>query len=387
LKAYRTVDIHTKMELPVDYSSLVSGILDDCLEVKPEDAVWISSWDYTLDLASALESGCVKRGCPHMMTVQFEDTWFRSISRLPNRQLQQVPPQMRAALAKTDCFIFTMGPRKPIPWNSIPKRKRGLVSIWLDTRYDKSPYAREWTKICKLHGVRVLAIEATLATPERAKALGLNYREWKEVMFQGCLADHREIARRSRGLAKVLSGNGRVRISTPSGTELTFALDRRPVEVSDGMATKAKAKDSEVTFLPAGSVEVSVNEESAEGKVVYDAPVRIGNQTIQDLEIDLKDGDIHRHRAATGGDVFEQYLRGSGRDAGRFAFFGFGLNPKLRHGYTQDDKVLGGVTLGFGDNRTMGGRNQASQQWWASLTRAMVTVKGIKILDEGKLLV
>jgi leucyl aminopeptidase (aminopeptidase T) len=371
----------------MDYSSLVSEVLDDCLGVKLGDTVWINSWDHTLDLASALASECAKRGCPHLTTVQYGDDWLRSISELSKEQLKGEPPQMRAVLAKTDFFIFTLGPRKPIPWDSIPKTKRRLVSVWLDTRYDKSPYAREWAKVAKSHGVRMLGIEATLATPERAKALGLNYNEWKDVMFQGCLADHKEIARRSRALAKVLSNRGRVRVSTPSGTELSIALDRRPVEISDGIASKAKARDGLITFLPAGAIEVSVNEVSAEGSVVYDAPVRMDNQAIEGLEVNLKDGRIHRHVAARGSDVFERYLHEGGRDAGRLGFIDFGLNPNLRHGYTQDDKVLGEVTLGFGDNKTMGGKNRASEQWWASVTNPTVTVNGVEVMDEGKLMI
>ncbi len=290
-------------------------------------------------------------------------------------------------MSKTDFFVFTMGPRKPIPWDSIPETKRKLVSVWLDTRYDKSPYARMWARISISHGVRMLAIEATLATPERAKALALNYEEWRDVMFQGCLADHKEIARRSRALAKVLSGKGKVNISTASGTRLRLALDRRPVGISDGIASKEKAKKGLITFLPAGAIEVSVNEKNAEGRVVYDAPLRMGNERIEGLEVRLKNGRIHQLTAASGADVFERYLLEGGRNAGRFAFLGFGLNPNLRHGYTQDDKVLGGVTLGFGNNWTMGGKNRASEQWWASVTKASVTIDGVRIMDEGKLLV
>ena len=142
-----------------------------------------------------------------------------------------------------------------------------------------------------------------------------------------------------------------------------------------------------ITFLPAGAIEVSVEEESAEGRVVYDAPVRMGNNTIKNLRIRLKNGRIKQHLATRGARKFEQYLRRAGRDGGRFGFFGFGLNPKLRHGYTQDDKVLGGVTLGFGNNKSMGGKNEATQQWWASITKATVSINDTAIMRDGKLLV
>ena len=373
----------------MDYSSLVSEVFNNCLRVKHGDTVWVSSWDHTLDLAASMESECVRRGCPHLMTVKYEDAWFRSISELSNQQLRVVPPQMRAALTETDFYIFTMGPRKPIPWHSIPKTKQKLVSVWLDTRYDKSPCARQWAKISKSHEVRMLAIEATLATPERAKPLGLNHTEWRSVMFRGCLANHKEIVRKSTALSRLLSGKGRVRISTPSGTELSLMLDQRPVGISDGAAAKDKARKGLITFLPAGAIEVSVDEESVEGRVVYDAPVRMGNNMIKGLELRLKDGLIEHHLAGRGrgARIFGQYLHSGGRDAGRFAFFGFGLNPNLRHGFTQDDKVLGGVTLGFGSNRTMGGKNNASEQWWASINKATVSINGAEIMEDGKLLV
>jgi len=71
----------------------------------------------------------------------------------------------------------------------------------------------------------------------------------------------------------------------------------------------------------------------------------------------------------------------------RLAFFGFGLNPNLRHGFTQDDKVLGGVTIGFGDNSDKEGKNKADRGFWASMTGATVTIGNRRVMKDGKLLV
>jgi len=46
-------------------------------------------------------------------------------------------------------------------------------------------------------------------------------------------------------------------------------------------------------------------------------------------------------------------------DVNRFALFSLGLNTRLRHGFTQDGKVLGVVIMGFGDNESKGGKNKA----------------------------
>ena len=341
--------------------------------------------DHTLDVAKAFASECSLRACPHLLSIRYEDLWLRLILKSPKEQLEVVAPQEVAALEETDFYIFTMGPRNPVPWGSIPKEKRGAVSVWLDTRYDKTVYARKWARIAKTHKVKMLAVEATLATPERAKAQGLNYEEWREVMFRGCMVDHKELARRSKILAKLMSGKGRISITTKSGTRLSLVLNRRPVGTSDGIATEEMAEKGRITFLPAGAIEVSVDEESADGKIVYDAPVRLGNEMIENLLINLKDGRIYQFKATRGAKVLEGYMEKGGRDAGRFAFFGFGLNPNLRHGFTQDDKVLGGVTLGFGSNEVMGGKNVAADQWWASITNATVRIDGTTIMDGGRL--
>jgi len=369
----------------VDYPALAREVFDTCLRVKKGDRVWVQSWDHTLELAEAFASECASRGCPCRFSTRREDEWLRSILRGPKEQLATVPSEDRAALAETEVYVFTMGPRNAVPWGSIPRARRSLVSVWLDTRYDRSPYARTWARIAKDHKVRMLSIEATLATPERAKALGLNYEEWNDVMFRGCAVEHGEIARRARALAKLMSGRRNVSVTTPSGTRLSFALDRRPVGISDGISTDKMAKEGKVVFLPAGAIEVSVDERSAEGRIVYEAPVRLGNATIENLSLRLGEGRIQEHQATKRAGVLERFVKSGGRNAGRFAFFGFGLNPNLRHGYTQDDKVLGGLTLGFGSNERMGGKNIAKEQWWASVEGATVELDGMRVMEDGKL--
>jgi leucyl aminopeptidase (aminopeptidase T) len=303
------------------------------------------------------------------------------------QQLESISPQERSILEETDFYVFTMGPRSPVPWGSIPEEKRSEVSIWLDTRYDKSKYARKWARIAKANRVKMLGIEATLATQESAKAKGLDYEEWQSIMLQGCMTDHRTIASRAGKLAKFMSGKRSLKMTTTSGTRLAFDLDRRPVGVSDGISTNEMARKGRIVFLPAGAIEVSVDEESADGRIVYSSPVRLGNDVVENLVLGVKEGLITSYSSTRGSEAFEQYLKQAGKNAGRFSYFGFGLNPNLRHGFTQDDKVLGGLTLGFGSNKSMGGKNMAKNQWWATITGATVKIDDAVLMAEGKLTV
>ena len=371
----------------VSLETAARNAIEGSLGVKAGEKVWIHGWDHTLELMSHLAWHCTKRACQVITTVQIEDYWFRSMLQAPLEIIQEVGVYRESLLKETDAYVFTLGPRKPIAWDKVPEERRKEVSVWLDERFDQSAFTKEWAKIAKERRVRMLGIEATLATPERAEVLGLSHKEWRNVMLSGCVADYHEIERHGKTFASLFKGREEVHITTPHGTNLRFRLDHRPVDVSDGITTKEKAERGVVTFLPAGSAEVCADERSAEGKVVYDVPIRVKDGSIVGLTLHVKDGEVVEFTAKERKEVFERYLKEGKGDAHRFAFFGLGLNPNLKHGFTQDDKVLGGVTVGFGDNQNKGGKNSANgTEWWASMTRATITLGDTRVMQNGTLL-
>jgi leucyl aminopeptidase (aminopeptidase T) len=373
--------------MDIGYATLSKQILEDCLNTRPGQRVWIHSWDHTLELASELALESKKRSLEVLLTVQPEDLWLRSIIEAPPELLDSLPAHIAAALAETNIYIYTMGPRKPVPWDKIPVDRRKSVSVWLDARYDRSRFAEQWAKAARGNKVRMVGIEATLATPERAESLGLDLKEWRRVMFEGCTANPGEMASHGRALEPLMGGEGQVHLTTPFGTDFRFRLDKRPPDYSYGLATDEKAGRGEVVFLPTGGIEVSAAEDSAEGGIVYDPLIRAGKGRVEDLTLQVAQGRIKQFSARSGKEIFESYLREGSGDVNRFAYFGFGLNPKLRHGFTQDDKVLGSTIVGFGHSGATGGKNVASGTWWASMTKATVTISGQKIMEDGKLLV
>ena len=372
--------------MDTEHAALSRQILDGCLRTKSGQRVWINSWDHTLKLGSDLAWESRKRGCEVLLTVQPEDLWLRSMIEAPLELVDNLPAHLAAALEETDIYIYTLGPRKPIPWDKIPAERRKLVSVWLDTRYDRTRFAEQWAMVARKKRVKMLAIEATLATQERAEEMGLVLEEWKRIMFEGCTADPEEMTSRGRGLEPLLSGEGQVDVTTSFGTDLRFRLDKRPLDYSYGLATEEKAERGEVLFLPTGGIEVSAAEDSAEGRIVYDTPIRSGKGRVESLTLQVLQGRIKQFSARSGKEIFKRYLREGTGDENRFAYFGFGLNPKLHQGFTQDDKVLGSTTVGFGDNKAKGGKNIASGGWWASMTKATVAINGQKVMENGKLL-
>ncbi len=368
-----------------EYGSVARQILDVCVKVKPGENVWINTWNSELELGSVLASESSKRGCQVLSTVQYEKNWMYSIIESPVETVDILPTHLASALKDTNVYIFTVGPRI-IPWDKIPAEKHSLVTRWFN---ENNNFVREWKAIAKARKVRMLGVEATLASKERADQLGLDYNEWKRVMFEGCLADHVEICKRASILSGQLAGDGTVRIASPHGTDFTFRLDHRQIDSFDGILRNEWVSIGRPGFLPAGGIEVSTDEESGEGTVVFDKPILslLKEGRIERLSLKISQGRIVDSTARAQQRAFKKWLVAGSGDSNRLGFFGFGLNPKLKHGFTQDDKTLGGVTLGFGDNTDKAGKNRGDRGFWASMTGATVSIDDSVIMKQGQLLV
>ncbi|MGD0495040.1 MAG: aminopeptidase [Candidatus Bathyarchaeia archaeon] len=362
---------------------LVHQAVEVCMGIKEGENVWIHSWDHTTDLAFDIAFACRQSGAQPFVTLLTEDYWMRSLVETPRELLETLPSHQAAALEHTDAFIFMLGPKSPIDWDRIPPEKRGLANVWYS---DSNKYLDSWRKIAQENSIRMLGIEYCLATEEWSQAWGLDHARWRRVMLAGCLTDQREIAKKAAELARIIRDSHEVSVRTPSGTNLRFELaGRRPI-IGDSIVSEKDAAEGTVKFLPSGFVEAAADEDSADGKVVYDSPILVrGAKRIEGLTLKFKHGKLAKYSARVGVEAFRKYLDSAGGDVDKFGFFGIGLNPGLKHGFTQDDKVLGGFTLGIGGNEDKGGRNQTTgnRHWWASMTRATVQIDDKLVLEHG----
>ena len=351
-------------------------IVTSCLNIEEGENIWISSWDHTIDVASELAFLCRQKGARPFVTLTTENYWMRSLQEIPKTLLETLSPFETATLGQTDVFIFLLGPKTPVDWSKIPPEKQELANVWF---LESNRYMDKWRELTRKRSVRMLGVEYCWATKERAQALGLDYEEWKKVMLTGCLVNQQEIAQRASQLAETVRVGQDVNVATPSGTKLKFWLVGREPNVGDSVVSKEDGAKGIVKFLPSGFVEVAADENSAEGTVVYDATVLArGGRGVKNLTLHFKRGEVVEYSAQSGIEDFESYLKSGDGDLSKFAFFGIGLNAGLRHGFTQDDKVLGSVTLGVGGNEDKGGKNRTigNRHWWGSMTKATLSIDG-----------
>ncbi|MCK4847149.1 MAG: peptidase, partial [Deltaproteobacteria bacterium] len=103
-----------------------------------------------------------------------------------------------------------------------------------------------------------------------AKAAGVRYASmpnFEAVMLEGVMtADWREIEERTVRLAEMLNGAGKVSVTTPNGTSISFSIEGRAVKPDTGILTEPGTFGN----LPAGEAFVAPVEGTAEGVLIID---------------------------------------------------------------------------------------------------------------------
>jgi len=97
----------------------------------------------------------------------------------------------------------------------------------------------------------------------------------------------------------------------------------------DSIVGEKDATEGIVKFLPSGFVETAADEDSADGKVVFESPILVrGAKRIEGLTLEFKHGKLVEYSARVGAEVFRKYLGSAEGDVDRFGFFAIGLNPR-----------------------------------------------------------
>jgi len=72
-------------------------------------------------------------------------------------------------------------------------------------------------------------------------------------------------------------------------------------------------------------------------------------------------------------------------DKNRIAYFGIGFNPRAETGYLVNNVAYGAVSIGFGGNEFLGGKNKSSFTHVDTINGATVKADGRTILQKGKI--
>jgi len=197
----------------------------------------------------------------------------------------------------------------------------------------------------------------------------------------GLTADYKQIAALTKRLGALLEKAKTVKISTPSGTELTMSIEERTPLNDTGLYHRP----GDWGNLPAGEVCLAPVEGTTNGTLVIDT---MGNVVTQPLRIVVKDGWAQKFVGPDAAKL-EDMLKSADKNAYNIGELGVGTNPKARitGKVLEDEKVLGTVHIALGDNTSYtGGHTKSKIHMDGILFKPTVKIDKRLLMRHGKLL-
>jgi leucyl aminopeptidase (aminopeptidase T) len=194
----------------------------------------------------------------------------------------------------------------------------------------------------------------------------------------GLLADYEKIARNIRRFGKRLQKGKEVHVTSADGTDIIFSIQgRRWILDDNGLCHKRGS----ITNLPAGKIFIAPQEGTANGKIVIDGAFMGTSE--KEVVVEVKNGMAEQIT----GSKDASSLMERGRCARTICEFGIGMNPKSKviGNILEDQKALGTVHFGFGDNSTFGGEVKCDIHVDGMVLKPDVTIDGKEIIKKGNM--
>ncbi len=208
----------------------------------------------------------------------------------------------------------------------------------------------------------------------------------KDVMIRGMNADYTKIAKLSNKLKHILEKGSEIKVTSPSGTDISFSIKGREAFASKGLFHKK----GESGNLPTGETFLAPVEGTANGIFVVDGSMAgLGLIKNTNIKIEVKNGNAVKFSGGKLADELRKMLDKAGKNAGNIAEFGIGTNDsaKLSGILLEDEKVLGTVHIALGNNISMGGSVSVPIHLDGVIKKPNVYLDGKIFMEKGKLLI
>ncbi len=208
----------------------------------------------------------------------------------------------------------------------------------------------------------------------------------KQVMIRGLNADYHKISDLSIQLKYIIEGCENIRVTAPSGTDLSFSIRGRQVYASKGLFHSK----GESGNLPTGETFLAPVEGTANGVFVVDGSMAgLGLMKKENLRIEVKDGFAVSINGGVKAEELERILSEvDNPDAYNIAEFGIGTNDKAKLSgvLLEDEKVLGTIHIVLGNNKSMGGDIDVPIHLDGVVKKPTIYIDGKILMKNGKLM-
>lgn len=245
-------------------------------------------------------------------------------------------------------------------------------------------------KLILVLGGGIVRDPATLKALENgARLLSTNVNGIEDYCLRALLDVDIDAMNRNADLVAKLWDETRVcHVTSPQGTDLTYALMPRKCVMGDG----ALSYDSEIDFFPGAQVNIAPVEESINGVVVVDASDSINGLVRTPYTMHLENGRIVRVEGGSEGENVRNWLATIGAKDDkvyRLCHASIGMNPQagISGNLLEDERKLTALDLGFGfQYPALGGTIGLSPYHWdIMMSTPTISLDGKEMSGGGKL--
>lgn len=361
---------------------IAKNVIERNLDVKKDEQVIIRTYPHTLDVADQLYLAGRRRGTEPFINLIPEDAFFQALTELDEKSLK-VKNKIARGLAKVeDVEIFLAGPKDPMQFQRVSYSKINAAGD--DT------LNRDISHIQKVRKVRSAFLNIGQATPERAKAYGIEYEPWRDAMLDALMVDPDELALNAKSLLIALKKGKEGLLRSRDGGILKFKLAGRAPILDDGILRPADLSHGDCfVHLPAGVVFTAPLECSAEGRIAYDIPQPSRGKYINGVWVNIMKGVLSESGAAENEDELDQLLSVNGPPEKRKLELGYctiGVNPAAKPFFIDHQMAIGVIGFHFGNNDNFGGTIKNRQYHFGGFSQhATLEIDGKIIIDKGKI--
>ncbi|WP_245318727.1 aminopeptidase [Hymenobacter elongatus] len=363
-----------------NYEQMAKQIVNTSAGVKAGDAVIITGGKHTLPLMEAVAVEVARTGGQPTMMMTTD-----KVERTINMEMPEaaiMPEKSNNWMLQADVLIS-------LPQNEDSRAVMDGMSPARNAKFAQVNAESGFTQ--KLDASKLRGVFVSYPSKSFAANQQLDFAGYEQMVWAGIGTDYAAVAAQAQQLKQVLSAGKKMRVTSPSGTDLTLQLGARPVFADDGVVSATDQQEKLVynrtARLPGGLIYGSVDETSATGTLAA-ATGTLTGKPLKGFKADLQGGKLTNVRADAGAETFQQWMGAYDAAAMQISTFSIGLNPVMK---PQEDKgynpstAAGMVYLGIGDNELQGGQNKSAGGYSFAIANATVEIDGKAIVRNGQL--
>lgn len=327
-------------------------LVDYSLCLKKDQKVLIRGSYLAEDLLKAVYQRAVLAGAHPEFQVALNGTEKIFYDCASDEQLKYISPRGKYVVDNFDAVLNVISPFNMKELQSIDAEKKQAVSI-ARTDLNKTFMTRagagelSWT-LC------------VFPTDAAAQEAGMSFSEYEDFVYGACflfeddpVAMWQKLAADQQKVVDFLNAKKKIRYAS-ADVDIEFSVDGRTWINSAGKNN-----------MPSGEVFTAPVEDSVNGKVRFSFPGFYMGQEIEDISLEVKDGEVVKWNAGKGGDLLDKIFEIPG--SRRFGEVAVGMNDgiqKFTKNMLFDEKIGGTIHMAVGAcYPETGGTNESSVHW------------------------